>query len=53
MIKITNKSHILYGNIYKLIGETELHYIVKLDRGDEIRLDKIDCEKMEGYNEWV
>jgi len=51
MIKITNKTHILYGNIYQLIGETELHYIVKLDRGDEIRLDKIDCERMEGNNE--
>ena len=49
MIKITNKTHILYGNIYKLIGETELHYIVKLDLGDEIRLDKLDCEIMEGY----
>ena len=51
MIKITNKTHILYGNIYKLIGETELHYIVKLDRGDEIRLDKLDCERMEAENE--
>ena len=51
MIKITNNTHILYGNIYKLIGETELHYIVKLDRGDEIRLDKLDCERMEAENE--
>ena len=51
MIKITNKTHILYGNIYQLIGETESHYIVKLDVGSEIRLDKLDCEKMEGYNE--
>ena len=47
MIKITNKTHILYGNIYKLIGETSTHYIVKLDLGNEIRLDKSDCEKME------
>ena len=50
MIKITNKTHILYGHIYKLIGETSTHYIVKLDLGDEIRLDKLDCEIMEGYN---
>ena len=51
MIKITNKTHILYGNIYKLIGETELHYIVKLDLGNEIRLDKLDRERMEAENE--
>ena len=51
MIKITNTTHILYGREYKVLKETESHYIVRIDLGDEIRLSKLDCERMEGYNE--
>ena len=51
MIKITNKTHILYERFYKVLKETESHYIVRMDIGNEIKLSKLDCEKMEGYNE--